>query len=79
MNCKIGFEHILKCLGYKYQGVSNKKGMKRPTVAEFAKNHKQGTYICVVANHYVTACDGLYYDVWDSGKKSLYGYWTKEV
>ena len=78
MNCKYGFEHIVKTLGYKYQGISNKKGTKRPTVDSFAMGHKKGTYICVVANHYVTIVDGYFYDTWDSGNRSLYGVWCKE-
>lgn len=77
MNCKHGFEHIMKTLGYTYTGINNKKGSKRPTVSQFAGKHKTGTYICVVANHYVTVTDGKYWDTWDSGEKSLYGYWQK--
>ena len=77
LNCKEGFEHIVKTLGYEYGKISNKKGTKRPTVKEFAKAHPDGTYICVVANHYVTIKDGQYHDTWDSGHKSLYGYWSK--
>ena len=77
MNCKYGFEHIVKSLGYNYTGISNKKGSKRPTVLNFAKNHKDGTYICVVANHYVAIENGIYYDTWDSGNCCLYGYWKK--
>jgi hypothetical protein len=77
MNNKYGFEHIVKSLGYQYYGISNKKGSKRPTIDEFASQHKEGTYICVVANHYVAVEDGLFYDTWDSGRKSMYGYWKK--
>ena len=77
MNCKHGFEHILKQLGYTYTGISNKKGTTRPTVFEFCGKHKIGTSICVVANHYVTIQDGHYYDTWDSGYKCMYGYWEK--
>lgn len=77
LNCKHGFEHILKSLGYTYTGVSNKKGTKRPTVNKFALDNKEGTFICVVANHYVTVKDGYFHDVWDSGDCSLYGYWKK--
>jgi len=77
MNDKAGFEHIVKSLGYVYTGISNKKGTKRPTVDSFTKDHKQGTHILVVAGHYVCSKDGQYYDTWDSGSKSLYGYWTK--
>lgn len=68
----------LKKLGFSYQGVSNKKGTKRPTVKEFAKTHPNGRYICKVAHHVVAVVDGKYYDTWDSGNCSLYGYFIKE-
>jgi hypothetical protein len=64
-------------LGFTYTGISNKKGVKRPTVDSFAKEHPTGTYILNVANHEVACVDGKYYDTWDSGKKSLYGYYEK--
>ena len=64
-------------LGFIYHGVSNKKGSRRPTVDEFAKAHPTGTYILNVANHEVACVDGNYYDTWDSGKKSLYGYYER--
>lgn len=66
-------------LGFTYNGVSNKKGTTRPTVDSFAKDHPTGTYILKVARHVVACVDGKYYDTWDSGYKSLYGYFTKEV
>lgn len=77
MNCKYGFEHILKSKGYTYTGISNKKGTKRPTVEKFSKEHKEGIYVLVVANHYVASVDGYFYDTWDSGDCCLYGYWKK--
>lgn len=59
--------------------ISNKKGSKRPTVDEMAKRSKDGlVFVCEVANHIVTARDGAYFDLWDSGFKSLYGYWTQK-
>ena len=64
-------------LGFTYTGISNKKGVKRPTVDSFAKEHPTGTYILNVANHEVACVDGKYYDTWDSGNKSLYGYYEK--
>lgn len=76
-NCKPCYEAYLKSKGFTYQGISNKKGSKRPTVSEFAKQHKTGTYYLNIANHCVTVVDGIYYDTWDCGYKSLYGYWTK--
>lgn len=67
---------IMRELGFYYTGVSNSKGSKRPTVAQFAANHPEGTYVLVVASHIVAVKDGFYYDTWDSGRKSLYGYFT---
>jgi len=64
-------------LGFKYTGISNKKGTTRPTVWKFAKDHPTGTYILNVANHEVACVDGKYYDTWDCGYKSLYGYYEK--
>lgn len=69
---------LVESLGFKYTGVSNKKGTKRPTVDRFAKDHPEGTYILNVANHEVAVVDGLYYDTWDCGECSVYGYFEKE-
>lgn len=66
-------------LGFNYTGVSARKGSTRPTVDSFAKEHQTGTYILKVAHHVVACVDGKYYDTWDSGYKSLYGYYEKEV
>ena len=66
---------LLAELGFTYTGISTKKGKKRPTVDSFAKEHKTGTYIVNVAHHVVAVVDGKYYDTWDSGCKSLYGYY----
>lgn len=76
-NCKPCFEAYLKTKGFEYVGISNKKGSKRPTVESFAKDHPKGTYYLNVANHCVAVVDGKYFDTWDSGYKSLYGYWIK--
>lgn len=69
---------VMKDLGFEYYGISNKKGTKRPTVKEFASSHKEGTYILNVANHEVACVNGKYYDTWDSGFKSLYGYYERK-
>lgn len=71
------YEAYLKQNGFTYQGISNKKGTKRPTVDRFAKDHPNGVYFLRVANHVVAVVDGIYYDTWESGNYSLYGYWTK--
>ena len=61
--------------GFIYVGVSNKKGTKRPTVESFTREHKEGRYFLNIANHSVASVDGFYYNTWDCGQKSLYGYW----
>ena len=76
-NNRVCYEFYLSKNGFTYYGISNKKGSKRPTVESFAKSHKTGTYILRVAHHLVAVVDGLYYDTWDCGQKSLYGYWEK--
>ena len=68
---------LVKKLGFTYTGVSNKRGTKRPTVWKFAKDHPTGTYILNVANHEVACVEGKYYDTWDCGECSLYGFYTK--
>lgn len=68
-------ERLLSEKGFVYQGISNKKGSNRPTVEEFARDHKEGRYFLTLANHCVACVDGTYYNTWDCGWKSLYGYW----
>ena len=68
----------LKKHGFKWVAIKPKRGEKRPTVSEFAKSCTSGTYICRVSGHVVCAKGGKYYDIWDSGGKSLYGYWEKQ-
>ena len=76
-NSKHVYTAYLQANGFEYHGISNKKGTKRPTVDSFAKDHKTGTYFVRVANHVVAVVDGVYYDTWDSGDCSMYGYWEK--
>lgn len=78
-NCRPCYEKYLDNKGFTYKGISNGKGTKRPTVDRFAKDHPTGVYVLRVAHHLVTVVDGIYYDTWDSGYKSLYGYWVKGV
>ena len=71
------YEEYLKANGYKWIGIKATKGSKRPTVDSFTKEHETGTYILQVAHHLVASVEGKYYDTWNSGSKSLYGYWTR--
>lgn len=73
------YESLLRKNGFEYQGISNKKGSKRPTVKQMAGKSQGSVIVMNVANHVVTAVDGKFYDIWDSGNKSLYGYWQKSI
>lgn len=85
--CELGFElksmpnsddtwkEYAKRKGFTHHKVSNKKGSKRPTVDSFARANRKGTFILNVANHIVAVVNGHYYDTWDCGHKSLYGFY----
>lgn len=68
---KIMFEE----LGFKYNSIKVTKGSKRPTIKQFAKEHKEGIFIVRVAGHMTCVKNGKYMDTWDSGECSLYGYY----
>ena len=68
--------HALEKFGFSWKAIKPKKGEKRPIVSDFA-NENNGTYILRVSGHVVCVKDNKHYDIWDSGDKSLYGYWHK--
>lgn len=47
------------------------------TVADFARNHPDGTYILAISGHVVAVKDGDYYDSWDSGNEIPIYYWEE--
>ena len=67
----------LKQFGFEWVPITPKRGGTRSSVSAFTKANNQGTYILRVSNHVVCAKNGKYYDIWDCGDKSLYGYWVK--
>lgn len=48
------------------------------TVADFARDHTNGTYILALPSHVVTVKDGNYYDTWDSADQTVLYYWTRK-
>lgn len=48
------------------------------TVAQFAEDHKKGTYILALNGHVVAVEDGSYFDTWDSGNEIPIYYWERE-
>lgn len=49
------------------------------TVADFCRDHPNGTYVLAISGHVVCVADGSYYDTWDSGSESPAYYWYKEA
>ena len=72
------YSKYLEDNGFKWVGSKAEKGSIRPTVQSFAKAHKGGTYILRVSRHVVAVSEGCFWDTWDSGHKSVYGYYVKE-
>lgn len=48
------------------------------TVASFAEDNPNGTYILALSGHVVCVRDGVIYDSWDSGGETPLYYWYKE-
>ena len=67
----------LKRLSYTKYSVKVTKGSKRPTVANFAKEHHDGTYVVRIAGHMVGIKNGKYFDCWDCGHKCIYTVYEK--
>ena len=67
------FGEYLKRKGWIWYPCKSENG-KRPKVCNF---DKANSAILRVANHLVYVSDNKYYDTWDCGNKSVYGYWKK--
>lgn len=49
------------------------------SIADFAKEHQQGTYILATGRHAVAVVDGNYIDSWDSGDEiPIYYYYRSD-
>lgn len=47
------------------------------TVADFCRDHPNGTFLLCSDGHIVCAEDGCYYDTWDSGQEMPLYYWER--
>lgn len=49
------------------------------TVAQFAEDHPDGTYVLATQNHVVCVADGgCYFDTWDSGEEVVLYFYSRE-
>lgn len=63
--------------GFVWVPIKVSRGMKRPKVSEFAKQNTNPAVLSL-SGHYSSSRDGKYYDIWDCGNYSIYGYWIKK-
>lgn len=47
------------------------------TLEDFAREHKNGTFVVALHGHVATVVDGDIYDSWDSSKENPLYYWRK--
>ena len=68
---------MLELRGYERVGFKTEKGVKKPTVYDFAEQHPTGIYVASVTGHVVAIVNGRYYDSWDCGDSTIFSYWHK--
>lgn len=47
------------------------------TVADFCRDHPEGTFLLCSDGHIVCVADGCYFDTWDSGQEMPLYYWER--
>lgn len=68
--------HYLRDKGFTRHAIPADAGIY--TVADFASDHPQGTYILAMDGHVVCVADGNWYDSWNSEHELPVYYWCKE-
>lgn len=48
------------------------------TVRDFCEDHPEGVYVLGLSEHVVTAINGDYFDIWDSGDEPVLFYWYRK-
>lgn len=67
----------LKRLGYRRQIIPD-DCPDCYTVADFCRDHPNGTYILTIHGHVVCVKDGDHFDTWDSGGEIPIYYWERK-
>lgn len=60
-----------------YHIIPVKKGMKRPKVETFLREHPTGTYILRIAGTILACVNGHYYTMYNYNDSAIYGYYEK--
>ena len=70
-------DKYLKGKGFVWVPIDVSDGGSRPKVSEFAKKHSE-TCVIRISSHLTSSKDNKFYDIWDCGGRSMYGYWIKK-
>jgi hypothetical protein len=66
--------HALAKLGWSWRSAPKFKGRK----ARYSDMPKGERVIVRMAKHFAAVCDGELNDTWDSSRKMVYGYWSRD-
>lgn len=78
ITCVDCYNKLLLNLGYEYHSLgARRKGEVLRTVDNFSRNHRHSTLLFKLRGRIVCAKDGDYYDTFDCGNCTIYGYWEK--
>lgn len=66
----------IESFGYKPQKIEM-VNHRKPTVAEFGKEHPKGKYLIFTSGHVVCMINGNWYDTWDCGDCKVLKYFSK--
>jgi hypothetical protein len=76
-NEKRVYEKHLEQIGFKKNKMPRFPDNTRFTVAEFAYSNPKGVFIISVAKHLTCVVDGVLYDTWNCGGKSVGNFYSK--
>ena len=76
-NEKEAYTKWLEHKGWQKQPMPRKSNGSKYTVREFAKLYPKGMYLVNVARHVTVVEDGIIYDTWDCGSRTVGNFYTK--
>ena len=76
-NEKRAYEKYLNQLGFSKRPMPRFPDNSRYTVMEFANANPKGIFVISVANHLTCIVDGVLYDTWNCGGKSVGNFYSK--
>lgn len=65
--------------GFTSGKIAVRKGVKRPIVAQFAKDYPNLNAVLRISGFYVACSYGNYYGIFDCGNNAVYKYWYKQI